>query len=218
MSARLTIAIAWFGLLAAVPALVIGHSGGSNLNWAANQISSYAARGPNGVWITAAMLLIALSLLFLGISISSECVLGTHPLRQLVSMLFGIAASGLLILAYFQETAMNMAELQKMSFAAIRQQTFHDAGLVLFFYGSTIALAISGVILAFRSDSPARRALGAAIAAAGPAAHAILASSWPKHFGFVGTSAGLKQRVAFLSLWAGALLLLAVLTKKQHRA
>jgi len=218
MNARITIAIAWLALLTAPIALVVGHLGLHNLSWARNQISTYAALAPNGAWITAAMLLTALSLLCLGISISSRRAPGADLLNQIVSMMFGVAVSGLLILACFEETAMNMNQLKKSSFAAIRQQTFHDVGLLLFFYSSTIVLTISGAIVALHGSDWTRRVSGAIIAVTGPIAYVALTSSWPKFLGLGDVDAGMKQRGAFLSLWIGALLLLTLITNKEHRA
>jgi len=214
LHARITIAIAWLALFAALAAFVIGHLGPHSLSWMRNQVSTYAAQAPNGDWITAAMLLTALCLLCLGISISSRRALGADPLNQIVSMMLGVAASGLLLLACFKETAINMDQLRKMGFAAIRQQSFHDAGLLLFFYSSTAVLAISGVIVALRGPGWGRRMSAAIVALTGPIAYLALASSWPKYFGFVDINAGIKQRGAFLSLWIGALLLLTLVTKK----
>ena len=208
---RITLAIAWLALLAAPAALVIGHLGPHDLSWTRNQISTYAARAPNGDWVTAAMLLAALFLLCLGIAISSRRIF-----NQIASMMFGAAVSGLLIVAYFKETAASIVQLKKMGFEAIRQQTFHDAGLLLFFYGSAAALAIAGLTVALRAADRLGRVSGIVAALSGPIAYGALISPWPQYLGFAGADAGLKQRAAFLALWMGGLALLTVVTKKKY--
>ncbi|HLQ24452.1 MAG TPA: DUF998 domain-containing protein [Acidiferrobacterales bacterium] len=213
MDVRITLFTAWLALFTAPIALVIGHLGMHNFSWIRNQISTYAALAPNGDWITAGMLLAALALLCLGISISFRRAFGSKVLSHIASMVFGIAVSGLLILAYFRETAMNMQQLKKMGFEAVRQQTFHDAGLLLFFYSSVLAMVISGLVVVWQGSSWARRVLGGVIAATGPAAYAALITSWPRYAGFSGMDVGVRQRGAFLCLWVGALLLLALVTK-----
>jgi len=215
-AARITIAIAWVALLAAPIALLIGHFGLHDLSWTRSQISTYAAQAPNAAWITAAMLLAALSLLCLGISISSRRTQGAGIFNQIASMMFGVAVSGLLILAYFKETAASTTQLKKMGFAAIRQQTFHDAGLLLFFYGSAAALAIAGVVVSLRAADWLGRASGIVVALTGPIAYGALISPWTKYLGFVGADAGMKQRAAFLALWIGGLVLLTAVTNKKR--
>jgi hypothetical protein len=217
-AARITIAIAWVALLAAPIALLVGHLGLHDLSWTRSQISTYAARAPNGAWITAAMLLAALSLLCLGISISSRRAQGAGIFNHIASMTFGVAVSGLLILANFKETAANITQLKKMGFEAIRQQTFHDAGLLLFFYGSAAALAIAGVVVSLRTADWLSRVSGIVVALAGPIAYGALISPWPKYLGFAGADAGMKQRAAFLALWIGGLVLLAAVTNNRQRA
>jgi hypothetical protein len=198
-------------LLAAPAALVIGHFGADDLSWTRNQISTYAARSPDGAWVTAAILLAALFLLCLGIAIASRRIF-----NQIASMMFGAAVSGLLILAYFKETAANITQLKKMGFEAIRQQTFHDAGLLLFFYGSAAALAIAGLVVALRAADWLGRVSGIVVALSGPIAYGALISPWPQYLGFVGADAGLKQRAAFLALWMGGLVLLTVVTNRKY--
>ena len=131
-------------------------------------------------------------------------------------MMFGAAVSGLLIVAYFKETAASIVQLKKMGFEAIRQQTFHDAGLLLFFYGSAAALAIAGLVVALRAADWLGRVSGIVVALSGPIAYGALISPWPQYLGFVGADAGLKQRAAFLALWAGGLVLLTVVTNKKY--
>lgn len=215
MEARLTILAAWSALFAAPIVLAIGHLGASNLSWSRNHISTYAALAPNGGWIIAGTLLSAFTLLCLGVLISFWRTTGQKLPSRIASMAFGIAASGLLILSGFREAAMNMRQLKVSGFEAIRQQSFHEAGLLLFFNGAVMALFISGLMAALQIPGWGNRMSGLAIAATGPAACAAIFTAWPVYAGFSGDADGLKQRCAFLCLWFGALILLALLTKSE---
>ena len=157
------------------------------------------------------MLLAALFLLCLGIAISSRSIF-----NRIASMMFGAAVSGLLILVSFKETAANITQLKKIGFEAIRQQTFHDAGLLLFFYGSAAALAIAGLVAAFRAAGWLGRVSGIVVALSGPIAYGALISPWPQYLGFIGADAGMNQRAAFLALWVGGLVLLTAVTNKKR--
>jgi len=213
MSRQITLLAAWAGLIVATPVLVIGHFGAHDFRWTYHQISTYAARAPNGSWITAGMLLSALTLFCLGIAISLGRTAAATLLSRIASMSFGTAGSGLLMLACCQETAMVGQPLQQLGFEAIRQQTFHDAGLSFFFFGSTLAIALSGLIVVLEGPGWIRRMLGGVVASTGPAACAALVSSWPQFLGFSDVGVGIMQRGAFFCLWIGALLLLTLLTK-----
>jgi hypothetical protein len=210
VNARISLAIGWVALLAAPVAMVIGHLGQHELGWMRNQISTYAARGPSGDWITAALLLSALALLCLGLAIASRRLLGAEILNQLALMLFAVAVAGLVLLAGFKEAAIGVEQLKQLGYTAIRQQTFHDAGLLLFFVGATAAFAGAGLIVLLRGP---HRLLALGVVLTGPLTLAAMAAPWPQYLGIADAGIGLKQRAAFLLMWIAALLLLAATTK-----
>ena len=210
---RTGVIIAWIVLFAAPLALLIGHLGADNLNWLENGVSTYAAHAPHGNWVSAGILLAGLSIACLGVGISLNTRLRISLLSQIASMCCGAAASGLLMLCRCQETANNIEALKRMEFAAVRQQTFHDAGLLIFVSGAVLALMISGLTAMVRSASWGDRLLAAVVFGSGPIACAAVISSSQGPVGFLGTAPGLKQRAAFLCLWVGALCLMTLLTK-----
>lgn len=211
---RVILIVAWIGVSAAAAALVAGHLGAHELRWVHNQISTYAARAPNAHWITSGMSLSALVLVCLGIGISLNRFVGTAVLGRIAAMMFGVAAAGLLMLAYFKETAMSLRELKQLGFEAVRQQTFHDAGLLAFFYGVIVAMAVSGAIVTWEARGWAERMLGSVIGAIGLLAWGAMALPWPEFVGIAEGGFGARQRAAFLCFWVGALLLLGWLTKR----
>jgi hypothetical protein len=163
------------------------------------------------------MLLAGLSIACLGVGISLNTPLRINILSQAASMCCGAAASGLLMLCRFQETANNLEALKRMEFAAIRQQTFHDAGLLIFVCSAVLALMISGLIVLARSASWGSRILAAVVFVSGPIAFAVVISLAQGPAAFLGAAPGLKQRTAFFCLWVGALCLMALLTKAATR-
>ncbi len=208
-----SISIAWLSFLLAPVAMLIGHLGAHDLDWTSNQISTFAARAPHGNWITCSMLLTVLGLLFISLALSESHVFNKGPVKQIIPMLTGAAAAGLLTLAAYQETATSARLLRNMSFDAIRQQSFHDAGLMIFYYGSILLLVISGLWVMVRQKDPIGRMMGVLVAGSGPFSFLAMTSSWPGHFGFSGAVPGIKQRMAFLCLWLGVLILLTFMTK-----
>ena len=140
------------GLIFAVLALIamlIGHTGAHELSWVSNQISTYAAKAPKDRWITTAMLLACGSLVCFGLLVSKYETLGRSLVAHGVTMLAGAATSGLILLACFEETATSLSALSKLGFAAIRQQSFHDAGLMVFFYCSIALGVVAGIACNF---------------------------------------------------------------------
>ena len=210
---RTAIISAWIVLFAAPLALFIGHLGADNLSWTRNGISTYAVAAPHANWVSAGILLAGLSIACLGVGISMSTRLRINILSPIASMCCGAAAAGLLMLCRFQETANNIEALKRMEFAAIRQQTFHDAGLLLFVSSAVLALMISGLIAMARSTSWGSRLLAAVVFVSGPIACAIVISFAQGPAAFLGAAPGLKQRVAFFCLWVGALCLMVLLTK-----
>ena len=210
---RAAIISAWIVLFAAPLALFIGHLGADDLSWIKNGISTYAATAPHANWISAGMLLAGLSIACLGVGISLNTRWRITILSQIASMCCGAAAAGLLMLCRFKETANNLEALKRMEFAAVRQQTFHDAGLLIFVSSAVLALMISGLIAMARSASWGSRLLAAVVFVSGPIACAIVISSAQGPGAFLGAAPGLKQRAGFFCLWVGALCLMALLTK-----
>lgn len=205
--------MAWMALINAPVTMIIGHLGTHELNWVQNQISTYAAQAPYNGWIIASMVLSALVLLCIGILISIHPVFGRTLGSKLVSMILGAAVAGLILIAHFKETAINLKQLKAAGFDAIRQQSFHDAGLLIFFHGAILALILSGLIIMVKDRGWIRRLLGGIIGISGPAAYWVMTASWTHYLGIDGTTIGLKQRVAFLCLWFGFGLLLFRLTQ-----
>lgn len=196
--------------------MVIGHLGDHNLNWTRNQISTFAAHAPNDDWITVSMLLSALALLCLSISLARHHEFRRNPLSHIASVILGVAVSGLIILASYEETARTVKQLKNLSFEAIRQQSFHDIGLLLFFYSSLTAILLLGIIVIVQQKTWSDKVMGAVIASTSPLSYVVMRSSWLKLFGIEGMSTGIKQRVAFLCLWVGALLVLSLITRNRR--
>jgi hypothetical protein len=214
MNQRIGIA-AWLSLALAPAAMVVGHLGERNLSLTVNHVSTFAARAANDDWITAAMLLAAFAMVGIGTVVSGSGWPGGRIHSSLIAMALGASVAGLLLLATFEETAEGLAALRQLGFGAIRQQSFHDAGLHIFFHGAVLALCAAGAAMLAERGVRAR-ILGATVAASGPLAYAAMVTSWPALLGIAGV--GLKQRLSFLFLWIGAVLLLAALTRRQRGA
>jgi hypothetical protein len=217
MRLHVILIIAWLALLLALVTMIVGHSGSHELSWTRDYISTYAAHALHANWITASILLSALALVCIGVSIARHHELGKNHLSQVVSMIIGAAVSGLLLLVSFKETAPRGIVLQNLDFDALRQQTIHESGLRLFFYSSITGALTVGIAVMLTGTSRVRRAIGGVIATTGLAAMAATSYSWPRYFGIIGESGGIRQRAAFLSLWIGALLLLALITKGSEK-
>ncbi len=210
MSFRITKIIAWLTLILAPIVMVMGHLGEHELRWKYNYISTFAASAPKDYLITAAILLSAVSLVCIGVLFSLCSPVKHSIVSQISSMLFGISASGLVVLARYEERAIDVNRLKKMGYAAIRTQSFHDTGLLLFFYGAVLALLLSGFVVILQTSNWFYRINALIISIFGPLAYIALASAWPKYVTFIDNSAGVKQRAAFLILWLGSILLLFV--------
>ncbi|MDH3230626.1 MAG: hypothetical protein OEN55_12620 [Alphaproteobacteria bacterium] len=214
MDQRISLA-AGLSLALAPAAMVVGHLGERDLSWKTNHVSTFAAHAAYDDWITASMLLAAFAMLGIGTVVSSSSWPGGKVPSSLIAMALGASVAGLLLLAAFEETAEGLAALRRLGFGAIRQQSFHDAGLYIFFHGAVLAVFASGVaMLAERGVHT--RILGAAVAASGPLAYAAMVISWPAMLGIAGAGVGLKQRLSFLFLWTGAVLLLGAVTRQRR--
>ena len=214
---RLILFVGWICAISALIAMAIGHSGEHDLHWTANQISSYAAGAPHGNWITASMLLSVMTLFILSLLFSRFKVFGEHVLISMVPLVAGSAIGGLLVLARYQETARTVTLLKSAGYATIRQQSFHDTGLLIFYF-SSIALTMSlGLIAITTQRHWLRKAVGLVIFSAGPISLVLMRTAWPGLVGAVGNNTGLKQRAALLCLWFAFVLVLA-LASMQVRA
>ena len=214
---RNTIIIGWFSGLTALIAMVIGHLGNHDLSWLKNQISTYAAQAPYDAWITAAVVLSCVTMLSVSILVSRHKIIGDHYVVHIVPVIIGAIISGLLVLAYFEETAKTLTILKASGFAAIRFQSFHDAGLLVFFYGAILVVMLLGIFVAVFRKAVRDKLLGSGMIVLGPASFFFMVTSWPKFFGIVGASAGIKQRVALLCLWLAIVLVLALASSDAFR-
>jgi len=200
----------WLFALAALAAMVRGHMGEHGFDWKLNQISTYAARGPYGSWVTASMLLSAAAIACISVLVARHGLLGSNYLVYLVPVFAGAAVAGLVMLARYKETAMTMDALRRASLSDVRLQSFHDAGLLVFFYSTICLSALAGVCCALFRRGAGVRALGILVACLGPASFYLMTSGWS---GFL-TGTGVRQRAALFSLWMSMALLLALAMKK----
>lgn len=200
-------------MAASLLSMVIGHFGVKKLDWVSDQISTYAASAPHAGFITVAIILSAMTLLILGILVTKYHILGRTHFAPIVAMLAGAAAAGLITLAHFKETARNLADLKQAGFWAIRVQSFHDAGLMIFFYSSLAWLTLAGLLVLIHYNRAMDKFLGAIILFSGPASYLLMRTRWPHLLGFSGTTTGLNERAAFLILWLAAALLIFIASR-----
>jgi len=209
---RILLATGWITLVTALIAMIIGHTGSHDLSWETNQISTYAATAPYHGWITAAMILPCLTLVCISMLVSRYKVLGDTDLAHLVPLFAGAGISGLLTLAVFKETARTMSMLKNSAFDAIRQQSFHDTGLLIFFY-SAILLAVSfGILIITQTTVWKKKILGGLVTLLGLVAFPLMTTPWPHMIGILSVVPGLKQRASLLSLWLAIALVLIVVS------
>jgi len=211
---RNIIFIGWISAVASLASMVIGHLGSHELSWISSQISTYAAKAPYDFFITGSILLSSLTLLLIGILVSRYQIMGTNVLAHLVPALSGASASGLLMLAYYEETAKNLNHLKKSGLWAIRIQSFHDAGLTIFFYSTLLLVMLLGVMSLLNAASAKGKIIGAVILGMGPASYLLMATHWPKLVGFEGTTVGVNQRAALFCLWLAVVLILTIASRK----
>ena len=203
--------------LAALLAMTIGHLGDHQLDWRLNQISTYAARAPYDHFVTAAMLLSAAAATIVGFLASRHGVAGAGPWSHLIPILAGAVAAGLIMLALYEESAATLAALRRSEFWAVRQQSFHDAGLQVFFYGALLLVAVAGLLVLASAQAFGERVLGALIAASGPGAFLLMTTPWTEAVGMAGAYLGLQQRASLLCLWVAMVLFLAVAARRSSR-
>ena len=208
MHEQILFRVAWLGLFGALAAMLVGHTGGTELNPVANQISTYAAQAPRHAWITVGILLPCLALVCIGMLASKHKLLGGGWLAHLVPQLAGAATSGLLMLAVFQEAIPDMAMLRHASVDDIIQESFHNAGLMIFFYSTLALVILGGGLTAFHRAGRKSRLMGVAVVLLGLAAQPLVLMPWPHLLGVTGETYGLQQRASLFSLWLGAALVL----------
>ncbi|MDH5178572.1 MAG: hypothetical protein OEZ39_15955 [Gammaproteobacteria bacterium] len=196
--------------------MIIGHTGAGDLNWMANQISSYAAHAPLDYFVTAAMLFSAVVLVMLGMLVTRYRVFGENYFADIIPLLAGAAAAGLLLLATFEETARNLHSLRRAGFTAVRSQTFHDAGLLLFYYGSLLLVMLIGGLCLVGRQAVGSRVKGAVIFLLGPLSFILMTTKWPKLLGLAGPTVGLNQRAALFCLWLSIALCIYVASQRMR--
>jgi hypothetical protein len=209
MNERSLFIASWAAILGAMAAMVIGHTDAAPLVWTVNQISTYAAHAPHSDWITAGMLLPCVALVTISMLVSRYRILGDSLLAHAVPLLAGAAIAGLATVAAFKETAPDAEALKHAALDAVIQESFHNAGLMLFFYSTILLLLICGTLAAVRTARRARRLPGVLAVLAGLAALPLMVEPWPHLLGIAGPVHGLMQRASLFSLWLGAALILA---------
>lgn len=205
----------WLCLAASLLAMVIGHAGTEQLSWVSAQISTYAAVAPHAVFVTSAIIMSALALLILGLLVSKHQILGTSYLASLVTALSGAGAAGLLMLAHFKETASSLATLKHAGFWAIRQQSFHDAGLLIFYYSALVLVMLAGMLAVTHHSGVRNKILGVTIFGMGPMSFLLMTTNWPKSLGFTGVTTGVNERVALFCLWLAAAMVFALAFRRK---
>lgn len=204
------VTIGWILAFLAVVAMFIGHQGANDLNWISTQISTYAKSAPHDYFITASMLISAGLLLVIGLLVTKEKVVGESILTFIVSPITGAAASGLFMLSYYEETARTISALKASGFWSIRIQSFHDAGLDIFFYSSLILIFLLGFLIILNEEKISRKLLGAIILLLSPLSYFLMTTPWLHYLGYKGHLIGINQRAGLFSLWLAAVIFLGV--------
>lgn len=197
--------------------MVIGHFGNHNLSWQSSQISTYAATAPYDYLITTSMLLSSVSIIFVGILVTKYKIFGSSYLVHFVPVLSGASAAGLMMVAKYEETAKNLTQLKESGFWAIRVQSFHDAGLLIFFNSAILFIVLLGILATIYSGKKLDKISGIVVVSAGPAAYFLMTTKWPKTIGFEGVTTGINERAALFCLWLAVVLVLAVVSNKVLR-
>ena len=214
---RIVTALGWALSIVALAAMVTGHLGDHGLDWRLNQISTYAARAPLDELVTAAMLASAAAVASVGCLATRQEIIDAKPWNHLAPLLAGAAAAGLVMLAFYEEAAANLAVLEQAGFRAVRQQSFHDAGLQIFFFGSLLLVALLGMMIVLCDRTPGGKILGALILITAPGALFLMTTPWTQTLGLAGAQAGLQQRAALFCLWLALVLFLSLATWRAAR-
>ncbi|MDH3973809.1 MAG: DUF998 domain-containing protein [Deltaproteobacteria bacterium] len=211
---RIGLIIAFLSLVS----MVLGHFGSHELNLISSQISTYAAKAPYDYLITTSMLLSSLTLLIISFINSKFQIFGSSHLAHFIPALSGAASFGLVMLAYYEETAKNLSVLKQSGFMAIRIQSFHDAGLLMFFYSSLSLAVLLGTLTIIYNYNKINRVLGGIILCMAPISFMLMTTKWPKAIGIEGATIGLNQRAALLCLWLAFTLVLVMVSNKSFKA
>jgi len=201
---KILILAGWSVMAASLLAMITGHLGAGHLSWISDQISTYAAVAPNGGFITASIWMSAGGLLIVGAVVLRDPVLGGSHFASISMALAGASAAGLMTLAHYKETARSLAALEQAGFWAVRIQSFHDAGLMIFFCSAMLLMMIAGVLMFVRYKGMFEKLLGSAVFALAPTSYLLMTTQWPKYIGFSGITTGVNERVALFCLWLAA--------------
>ena len=196
--------------------MAIGHLGTHQLSWVSSQISSYPATAPHDYFVTSSIFLSSLSLVIIGILVSKYKILGRSYFAHLIPGLSGAAAAGLIMLASYEETAKTLSLLKQSGFWAIRVQSFHDAGLFIFFYSALLLVMLLGLLAMIHNKEFNYKVLGGIIFSAGPASYLLMTTRWPKAIGFEGVTTGVNQRAALFCLWMAVTLILVIVSRNRY--
>ena len=184
-------------LISSLIAMVVGHIGATELDWHLDPISTFAARAPLHIFVTASMLLSALAILLLGYDISLRAKSKFAIGYGILPCIAGASAAGLLMVAAFEEPVRWTFPHEAPSAEQIRVQAFHDSGLLLFYYGSLLTLALLGAACAATTEG--RGKYWGIL----PPVFAI-ASYWGiPNIPLPNDSGGIKQRISLLLIWGG---------------
>lgn len=196
--------ILWLALLS----MIAGHLGTHQLSWRANQISSYAAHAPLDFMITTAMILIALALVLISLLTLRYSMLGRSWLTQLVPLLAGGIIAGLYLVIRFEETAANLDVMRHSELWAIRIQSFHDAGLYIFYYGALGFIAFTGMFAFGMAETTNTKLRAFTVILLAPISYLLMTTPWTELLILSSPVIGIKQRAGLLCLWLALLLLL----------
>lgn len=211
---RHIIIVGWTSIISSFLLMTIGHLGTHDLSWVSSQISTYAATAPYDYLVTTSILLSSLSLLIVGILVSKYKILGSSYFAHLVPALSGAAAAGLIMVAYYEETAKTISLLKQSGFWAIRVQTFHDAGLFIFFNSALLLVMLLGILAIIYNSKKINKILGVVVFSVGPVSYFLMTTRWPKLIGFEGVTTGVNQRAALFFLWVAVTIVLVMASNK----
>lgn len=207
----------WINTFLIPVCLVVGHFGTHQLSWKSDPLSFFAAGAPYGGFISLAMILSALSLVFLGILISRFRILGESLWADVSALLTGTAAGGLGLLAAVQDTASLSA---KITVQQIQHSAAHNAGLMVFFNSALCFLVLSGITTFLSNSSGVRRQLGMCTLVCALFAQGAIGAPWGELLGLEEHAGGIAQRASFLLMWLGLVSLFRIASeyKVQERA
>ena len=218
MSARSLFLTGWTAIVAAMIAMIVGHTGATHLSWEADEISTYAAQAPHQDWITAGMLLPCVAFASVSMLISRYRILGDSAFAHFAPLLAGAAIGGLMTLATFKEAAPTTeAAMQTAGINAVVQQSFHNAGLMGFFFATVLLVILTGTLAAANAARRRHKLAAAAAVLLGIAALPLMETPWPRLLDIPGPALGLMQRASLFSLWLAVTLILAALPPRLPR-